>query len=375
MSGENKYQQEEQLFRYLKNEMTEKERNAFEREMQRDPFLAEAVDGLSAHDLDQVIADSNDLKGKLHTGHKRKRQMWWYAAASVLILVTSGLWLFNIEKEVKREISQNKIETLREKETPLKELELQEEDLVPISSNIQLDSMKLKEDDHVIFSGIRPQPAKTINDSGKGKKTPIRIRGASRIMNHPAIMNFVDTTKLFSQKTADSNMQKESLVKHVLMDAPQAEVESSITFSHDSFEQPAAFLKVDSGKDSSLSEVVVVGYGTQKKNDLTGAVSRVTSDQKASPKVGWKNYKAYLDSACQHPSVGLSMNRVIVKLNFTVNAQGELENFEIVRSSNERYNKEAIQIILQGPAWHPKVKNSVLQSSEVKLKLVFKAKK
>ena len=37
----------EQIKKYLTNKLTAKERNAFEQEMENDPFLMEAIEGLS----------------------------------------------------------------------------------------------------------------------------------------------------------------------------------------------------------------------------------------------------------------------------------------------------------------------------------------
>jgi len=373
MSGEKKYQQEEQLFRYLKNEMTEKERNVFEREIQKDPFLAEAVDGLSSRNSDQVIADVNDLKGMLQKGHRRRRQLWWYAAASILIVVASGLWLLNMEKEVKQEISQSKIEISPVVKEPVEKQQAQKELLTPALSNVLQDSMKSKEDHQVMVSEVRKAPIDVTNVEGKKKKPTIMIRGASQIRNHyPTILNVVDTTKLLIRKAVDSSPSKKTAVNQFSMNAAGAQTESSITFLHDSIEKPTAFSKVDSGKNSTLGEVVVIGYPhVQKQQHLLGAVSSVVVARNAAPVIGWKRYQKYLDEACDNPMIGIPQKRTVVKLKFTVNRTGQLENFKVVRSTNKKYNQEAIRIVQQGPSWHTKVKKSISRRKAIKLRLVF----
>jgi hypothetical protein len=125
----------------------------------------------------------------------------------------------------------------------------------------------------------------------------------------------------------------------------------------------------------AMSEVVVVGYGTQKKSSITGAVSSVKSKQvvdgKATPASGWEAFNEYLKTELQTPNIGSPPEKTIVKLSFVVSPTGNKEQFEILKGENDRYNEEAIRIITNGPAWIPEIKNGNPEISTVELRLVF----
>ncbi|MFO7853400.1 MAG: energy transducer TonB [Bacteroidota bacterium] len=84
----------EDIIRYLEDKMTAAERNAFERKLQSDPFLAEALEGYSIIDRDEVGSDMDDLRGRIKS-RSRKRNTFLYriAAAIVVLLGISSLLL------------------------------------------------------------------------------------------------------------------------------------------------------------------------------------------------------------------------------------------------------------------------------------------
>ena len=75
------------FLRYSRGEMTGKERNAFERELQKDPFAEEAMEGLASISPDEASKDISNLKKRLKTRiskrqkfiiyRKHIRQMHW----------------------------------------------------------------------------------------------------------------------------------------------------------------------------------------------------------------------------------------------------------------------------------------------------------
>ncbi len=93
----------EDFLRYSQDQMSDEERNAFERSMQQDPFDAEALEGLSSITPEEARSDMAGLQSRLHRQlHRRTsrstRTMWYRIAASVavLVVVTSVLFtLFN----------------------------------------------------------------------------------------------------------------------------------------------------------------------------------------------------------------------------------------------------------------------------------------
>ena len=132
----------------------------------------------------------------------------------------------------------------------------------------------------------------------------------------------------------------------------------------------------------TLDEVVVVGYGTQKKVAVTGAISAVSikdlkkasgalqkSDtlkdavisQKADslqgpvvpePVTGMKQYKKYLKKNLAYPADDACAEvKGKVTLTFFVNKEGRPFDIKVKESLCKSLDKEAIRLIQEGPDW------------------------
>ena len=132
----------------------------------------------------------------------------------------------------------------------------------------------------------------------------------------------------------------------------------------------------------TLDEVVVVGYGTQKKRTVTGAVSTVSiedlkkapgilqnsdtskesdtlkgsgnSQSSVAPKpvMGMKQYKKYLKKNLIHPTdEACAKVKGKVVLTFRVNKEGRPYFIRVKESLCKSLDKEAIRLILEGPDW------------------------
>ena len=132
----------------------------------------------------------------------------------------------------------------------------------------------------------------------------------------------------------------------------------------------------------TLDEVVVVGYGTQKKVAVTGAISAVSikdlkkasgalqkSDtlkdaaisQKADslqgavipePVTGMKQYKKYLKKNLAYPADDTCAEvKGKVTLTFFVNKEGRPFDIKVKESLCKSLDKEAIRLIQEGPDW------------------------
>ncbi|MEZ5000100.1 MAG: carboxypeptidase-like regulatory domain-containing protein [Bacteroidales bacterium] len=80
---------------YLGDRMSDEERNSFERKMEADPFLREAVEGLSSFGPDEVARDLEELGSQLAGSRPTRRLPVWYriSAAAVLLLVVSTFFM------------------------------------------------------------------------------------------------------------------------------------------------------------------------------------------------------------------------------------------------------------------------------------------
>lgn len=128
----------------------------------------------------------------------------------------------------------------------------------------------------------------------------------------------------------------------------------------------------------SLSEVVVVGYGTQERRDVTGSVSIVEDNEianttvSAKPQEGMRAFKQYLSDNQRFPEDWKEEDKAVVKLSFFVQPSGKLTDFTIEKSAGAWLDQEAIRLIQEGPAWKAATRNEQSIGQEVKLRVRFK---
>jgi len=103
--------------------------------------------------------------------------------------------------------------------------------------------------------------------------------------------------------------------------------------------------------DHSLAEVVVVGYGAQKKKEITKAEEKEETEEEAEPVDGWGNYDIYLSNNKKLPGEKLNNPTGSVDVSFSVDRFGNLYNFRIEKSTCPLCNKEAIRLVKEGPKW------------------------
>ncbi len=115
----------------------------------------------------------------------------------------------------------------------------------------------------------------------------------------------------------------------------------------------------------ALSEVVIIGYGTQEKKSA--------GSQPAQPLPSQKDFRTYLQENLQYPEEaqrqGIEGN---VKVQFTVKADRELTDFTIKKSLGYGCDEEAIRLIQAGPGWQPALQNGELQDQQVTVKVRFR---
>lgn len=133
---------------------------------------------------------------------------------------------------------------------------------------------------------------------------------------------------------------------------------------------------------TALSEIVVTGYATQKRKDVTGAVSTVEMDDSEirairydppKPVGGNGNFRDYIKENMKYPQSGLESNiKGTVKLKFTVERNGSISNMEVLKSMGKDFDQEAIRLITNGPSWEPAKENDSTVVKEVKVKIRFR---
>ena len=99
---------------------------------------------------------------------------------------------------------------------------------------------------------------------------------------------------------------------------------------------------------SKLSEVVVIGYGTQRKRNITGSTTTVRI-QNAEPAGGWTAFETYIEKN-KNPSL-INDPSQTTSVVFQVNKKDSLSNFKVTKSISPLHDLEAIRLIKDGPKW------------------------
>ena len=163
--SKNRKKELEDFLRYSQDQMSEEERNAFERSLQQDPFDAEALEGLSSITPEEATADIARLQDKVRRRTTKRiettrttrttRTMWYRAAAAVavLLVVTSVLFtLFNDRMgQLDRKVAESP-EAEKETAAPVSSAEKAQAEpsdaIIPVQSRVEeerADASEIKE--------------------------------------------------------------------------------------------------------------------------------------------------------------------------------------------------------------------------------------
>jgi len=121
---------------------------------------------------------------------------------------------------------------------------------------------------------------------------------------------------------------------------------------------------------TQLSEVVVTGSGVQ-----TGESLRPTVDM-AHPETGNRTFMQYLEKNLIYPEQAKA-NKVEgrVTVEFTIEPNGTLTNFNVIRGIGSGCDEELIRLIKEGPKWVPTKKDNVPIQDKAKVRLKFELPK
>lgn len=110
--------------------------------------------------------------------------------------------------------------------------------------------------------------------------------------------------------------------------------------------------------DKTISEIVAIGFGQAL------AAQKIKT---AHPQIGWDNYNDYLKGR----AIITDGKPGTVRLSFTVDAKGQLDNFKITKILSPAADQLAISLVKDGPPWSPAVNGA---TKTISLKIEFKLK-
>ena len=352
MSEHNKHISEADYRRYLNDEMSDAERNAFEKLLQKFPFEAEALEGLMQLDAGQFENDMEDLHHRLRkkTG-KPNRVFWWAAAATLLILVASGVLWFNLDRSAgPPQVAETMKEEKSAAESPEKKLTTKE----PASTKSEKEAGQEK------TAVKEPVEKGTPEDSGEYAEITI--------VEDDIETDIADDEALLEKPVEKISTEQEAVVEEIPVSEREPEIDLVIVENRTAEKQ---LPDEEAVSDFDFSEPAVT---RQAKAVTSGAASNANVNAPnlpAQPMINTHDFDAYLrDNAILEP--GSDSDSIVVILNLHVDESGKITQFENANQSDSKYFRKARKIISSGPPWQPAMRNGVPIKSEVEQKVIFR---
>jgi protein TonB len=309
--------------------MTDKERNAFERELQKDLFTEEASEGFK--EIDAGLAENDILKlrklVKRRTSAKQ-RAIWFRIAASVAVLmILSSILIIVNRNKPSEQIAYSPASPPSEEVMVSPEHKAAEEKLVS------------KEKVDVIHEKSKQVPVETKKPEGQPfKENELRPIKENEVL--PVIENDVKAENI-SEVSQDAVIVEEAAEPTKLVAAERAMASKSVLAKG------------------------IRGVEFEKEDTVAGRIP-------PQPVSGRADFDKYIQNNIRRPDTTTTGQRVVVVLNFIVKTDGIIDSIRIIRSPGKSFSDEAVRLIREGPPWKPAEENGKVISDEVRIRIVFK---
>jgi TonB family protein len=121
---------------------------------------------------------------------------------------------------------------------------------------------------------------------------------------------------------------------------------------------------------AQLSEVVVTGVG------VDGAPADPIPFRFAEPEGGRSSFKTYLSKSLKYPQQAVqAKTEGKVTVRFTVQPDGKLTDFQVLKGIGQGCEEELIRLIKEGPAWKPSTKEDKAIADQVRVRYKFELPK
>jgi TonB family protein len=421
--------------RYLRGEMTAAEMHALEKEALRDPFLAEALEGIDHAGHDKFLFDLNELHKSVHQRTKARRgkvisiTRWSYGiAAGLILLAASSVYIISLIQSKKPERSA----MVEEKMVSPKNQEAKTDSL---SGDSVANRGLLSYDDNDNTDGeTNDQESTSTSADSNDNNNPVTPlsqvaqeesinREAERVVmadltEYPPVHDTINHTDRIAdlasppiQQTLSgraSGVTVSNLVRGKVISGEDGSAlpgvnviikgtsTGTVTDANGNFElitndpnQTLVFsfiglqalemtiadrheLDVKMNTDAmQLSEVVMTGYSAADSDSESHTLL-----QFAQPAGGRQEFRKYLTDKMIYPAQAKEKKiegRVTVQ--FSVDEIGNLGDFKVLRGIGYGCDEELIRLIKEGPRWSPAKRGDQPFKNNVRVRLRFSLKR
>ncbi len=330
MSEKSRYSEQfDLILRYMNNTMTNEERYKFERELERDPFLYEAFDGLSGlkpSEAERAIRSIDVISGKRHVSFGFLKYVGYVAAAAI---VAAGLyWGFMQIDFSGKEVASN----------------------------------NAKNEDAGFMEPYRPAQSDSIDSIASRENvasTDSLLLAANELKTDAILKDNVSAIK----EPAKKKQSLQNAAQQVAQKPSEEKEQQALTDIKSPDETEVDAEETSASKEEYLPEDI------EKPEE---ALKRPGVNAEPEPLGGSSLFKSYLDNNARYPESADSKRKEIVKIRFRVSKTGDPSNFFIERSPGDAFSQEAIRLIKNGPKWSPQIKDGLPVDGEVSVRITFK---
>lgn len=317
------------FMKYRENNLSGREKNAFEKELQKDPFAEEAEEGFSALDTDQLKKDMDILSGRLKKRTAGDRRITYYRiAASVAVM--AGLFTVYLLLH-------------RPKEPEAKTAGEPEAFIINRPAPITANKIEEHGREKITFSEKKKEVVSNVSEAETGLKTAENLK---------------------QKKESDTTVSEHLVVSEAVVTAVRDSAPPVPQLSRQADDKP-----VSQEINARAAERSIAG-GISKADYKKEAVT--VDHFPPEPSNGKERFDNYIRSNIRNPEILKNGKSEIVVLSFLVRTTGIIDSIKVVKSPGQVFSDEAVRLLKEGPKWKPATENGNPIEEEARVRIVFK---
>ncbi|MEQ9373952.1 MAG: hypothetical protein RIG68_02155 [Imperialibacter sp.] len=349
-----KSQEEKDLLRYLNEEMSSKEKYAFERKEENDPFLYEAMEGLQDVDVKLLAKDLADMKKKLARSESTSFYSFsniWKIAAVVTLLLVAGFSAWRLTMLPGSEENASAGTLAADSSVAINEpapIEVAETEEQADSAKATTDNTSSQQ--NLVAESQPVETPKPIADEEKESPQvtgpPVAVADEAELSDEIAVAEETPDLTLaddieFAQAEESSQGAGLALQETEKKDIATETVPQEVTAPQLSELNAITAADASSGAAKAKKEA-------DQSNQPVARSARIATTQVATPLAGLEAFRKYVTD---NQLKTADMVTGEVGLSFTLNAQGIPQNINVTKPLCQACDQEAIRLLQNGGAW------------------------
>jgi len=412
---------------YLKDKLSDNKRHIVEKELMRDAFDEEAFEGLTAIPTNELEKDMIHLHLKLkqRTNIKTRIPLYNYLKIAALIIILFGVVIAiristrdKFETPVNKQIAEKTENTNKKKQITTTSIPVEEkkkenkpvitsDQLAYESSPTETKPQAVTNDEYALTEEMvvdieEPENIQSV-ETGKYEEAekPAATMEARRA-KAPKKTKII-TSKAIKGRVTDAQgtpLPGVSIFEKGTSNGAISDINGEFEVELKDTENPLEFkflgyiteeTTAENIKNNdiklfedlvALDEVVVIGYGTQKKSDITGSVSSVKAEEpddleeiepiQARPPTGSVlSFKKYIYNKIDYSKFIDLIEKQKIVVEFIIDDKGIPGNYKFKQPADERICNEIKRIIDEAGKWQPSTKSGSAIVSQIRMRLVI----